>query len=100
MEFGILGPLEVRGGNGPVSLGGHKPSAVLAVLLLNANESVSKEDLAIALWGEDAPTRAIKTVEVHVYRLRKALGDEVVVETTSAGYCLRVRSGELDVKRF
>ena len=48
---------------------------LLAVLLLNANESVSAERLALALWGEDAPASAVKTVQVHVSRLRKALGD-------------------------
>ena len=75
MEFLILGPIEVRDGSGAVALGGIKPRAVLAVLLLNANEPVSAERLALALWGEDAPGGAVKTVQVHVSRLRKALGD-------------------------
>ena len=56
MEFRILGPLEVHGDNGAVAAGGTKPRAVLAVLLLHANEPVSAERLALALWGEDAPT--------------------------------------------
>ena len=58
-----------------VALGGTKPRALLAVLLLHANEPVSAERLAVALWGEDAPAGAVKTVQVHVSRLRKALGD-------------------------
>lgn len=74
MKFGILGPLEVSNEGGAVALGGVKPRAVLAVLLLHANEPVSPERLALALWGEDAPTGAVKTVQVHVSRLRKALG--------------------------
>ena len=48
---------------------------MLAVLLLHANEPVSAERLALALWGEDAPAGAVKTVQVYVSRLRKALGD-------------------------
>ena len=36
---------------------------------------MSAERLALALWGEDAPAGAVKTVQVHVSRLRKALGD-------------------------
>jgi WD40 repeat protein/DNA-binding SARP family transcriptional activator/energy-coupling factor transporter ATP-binding protein EcfA2 len=100
MEFRILGPLEVQGERGPVALGGTKPRAVLAVLLLHRNEPVSAEQMAIALWGEDAPESAVKTVQVHVSRLRKALGDGDVVATTPGGYCLRVRPGELDVERF
>ena len=55
MEFSILGPLEVRADGRAVALGGVKPRAVLAVLVLHANEPVSAERLALALWGEDAP---------------------------------------------
>ena len=100
MEFRILGPLEVRHQRGPVPLGGTKPRAVLAVLLLHANAPVSAERLAQALWGDDAPARAVKTVQVHVSRLRKALGDESAIDTSAAGYRLRVEPGELDAERF
>ncbi|MDX6677185.1 MAG: hypothetical protein QOE31_1237 [Solirubrobacteraceae bacterium] len=100
MEFLILGPIDVRNASGAVALGGIKPKAVLAVLLLHANEPVSAERLALALWGEDAPGGAVKTVQVHVSRLRKALGDPDVVSTTPAGYRLRVLPGELDAARF
>ena len=62
--------------------------------------AVSAERLAVALWGEDAPAGAMKTVQVHVSRLRKALGDPEVLVTTPAGYRLRVRPGELDAERF
>ena len=75
MEFRILGPLEVRGERGAVALGAIKPRAVLAVLLLHPNEPVSAERLALALWGEEAPADATRTVQVYVSRLRKALGD-------------------------
>ena len=61
---------------------------------------MSAERLALALWGEDAPAGAVKTVQVHVSRLRKALGDPEAVATTPAGYRLRVRPGELDAERF
>jgi DNA-binding SARP family transcriptional activator len=100
MEFRILGPLEVRGESGPVAVAGVKPRAVLAMLLLHANEPVSAERLASALWGEEVPAGAVKTVQVHVSRLRKALADPDAVVTTPAGYRLRVRPGELDAERF
>ena len=100
MEFLILGPLEVRDERGVIALAGQKPRAVLAVLLLNANEPVSAERLATALWGEEAPAGSSKTVQVYVSRLRKALGDPEIIGTTPAGYCLRVAPGELDVARF
>ena len=100
MEFKILGPFEVSNEHGAVALGGVKPRAVLAVLLLNANEPVSAERLAQALWGDDVPAGAVKAVQVHVSRLRKALGNGDVVETTRAGYRLHVRPGELDAELF
>jgi DNA-binding SARP family transcriptional activator len=100
MQFLTLGPLEVRDQHGPVPLGGLKPRAMVAALLLNANRPVSAERLAVALWGDDAPARAVKTVQVHVSRLRKTLRDQDTIETSAAGYCLRVRPGELDAERF
>ena len=100
LEFGILGPLEVRADGRPVALGGARPRAVFAVLALHANQPVSAERLAVALWGEDAPPSAVKTVQVYVARLRKALDDPDVLVTTPAGYRLRVLPGELDAERF
>jgi predicted ATPase/DNA-binding SARP family transcriptional activator len=99
MEFNVLGPLEVRRDGSVVALGGGRPRALLAVLLLHANEPVSAERLAAAVWGEDAPPGAVKTVQVNVSRLRKALGDDAVL-TTAAGYRLRVGPGELDANHF
>ena len=100
MQFGILGPLEVRAGGRAVALGGAKPRALLAVLALRANQPVSAERLALALWGEDVPPSAVKTVQVYVARVRKALDDPDVLVTTPAGYRLRVQPGELDAERF
>ena len=100
MEFRILGPLEARADGQTLALGGAKPRAVLAVLALNAGRPVSAERLALALWGEQAPPEAVKTVQVHVSRLRKALGLSCVLETTPAGYRLAVDPGDVDVHRF
>jgi DNA-binding SARP family transcriptional activator/tetratricopeptide (TPR) repeat protein len=100
MRFRILGPLEVDAEGRTVALGGAKPRAVLAVLLLHANEPVSAERIALALWGEDAPAGAVKTVQVHVSRLRKALADADVLTTEGTAYRLRVRPGELDAHTF
>jgi len=100
MQFAILGPLEVRRDGQVVALGGSKPRAVLACLLLHANEPVSAERLVAALWGDDASQASVRTVHVHVSRLRKALGDHSVVESSPAGYRLCVRPGELDADRF
>jgi WD40 repeat protein/DNA-binding winged helix-turn-helix (wHTH) protein len=100
MEYRILGPFEVRNDRGVVTLGGAKPRSVLAVLLLHANQPVSADTLARSLWGDDAPAGSEKTVQVHVSRLRKALGNGEIVRTTPAGYELHVDPGELDAQRF
>ncbi|MCA1699819.1 MAG: AfsR/SARP family transcriptional regulator [Actinobacteria bacterium] len=100
MDFRILGPLEVHDEFGPLPLGGAKPRAILALLLLHANEPVRAERLALALWGEDAPPSAVKRIQIHVSRLRKALGDSEILTSTPAGYRLRVLPDELDADRF
>ncbi len=83
-----------------MALGGVKARAVLAMLLLHPNEPVHAERLTLALWGDDVPASAVKTVQVYVSRLRKALGDADVLATTSAGYRLSVGPDELDADRF
>ncbi len=101
MELRVLGPLEVRAGDGaPVDLAGPKLRALLVALLLEAGRPVSADRLAAALWGEDAPARAVKNLQVHVSRLRRALRDPSVLVTTPGGYHLHLRPGELDVERF
>jgi class 3 adenylate cyclase/DNA-binding SARP family transcriptional activator len=100
MDFRVLGPLEVRGERGVVHLGGLKPRAVLAVLLLHANEPVSSARLVEAVWGqEESPTRR-KSLQVCVSRLRKALGDPAILARKGATYEVRVAPGELDSERF
>ena len=100
MFFEILGPLQVHDEHGVVQVGGPKPRAVLAVLLLHANRPVSAEHIAMALWGPDAAAGATRTVQVHVSRLRKALAGACVIETTPAGYRISLEPEQLDAARF
>src|SRR3954471_14873880 len=88
MEVAILGPLEVTRAGRAVALRGPKQRALLAMLALHAGEPLSAERLAIALWGEEAPASAVKTVQVHVSRLRQALEAPPELTTTPAGYRL------------
>ncbi len=99
MEFRILGPLEVLSGGRALDIGGHKQSAVLALLLLEANRAVSRDGMVDALWEDDPPETARKALQVYISRLRKLLGRERV-ETRSPGYLLRVEPNELDLARF
>ena len=73
MEFRILGPLEVLDDGRPLALGRLKERIVLAVLLLHANEFVSRERLIDELWGASPPATARKAVNVYISKLRKTL---------------------------
>jgi DNA-binding SARP family transcriptional activator len=99
MEFRILGPLEVWDEGGEVSLGGRKPRALLALLLLHANEVVAADRLIDELWSEDSPGRAAAALRVNVSRLRKALAQDVLT-TRAPGYLVRIESDQLDLHRF
>lgn len=99
IEFRILGPLEAEGEGRLVPLGGSKQRAVLAILLLARGEAVSVDRLVDELWGEQPPDTATKTVQVYVSRLRKELGQDVVI-TRGGGYVLDIEPGQLDAERF
>jgi len=99
LEFGILGPLEVRRGGEPVELGAAKQRAVLARLLLQPGEPVSIDRLIEDLWGDEAPRTAAHTIQVYVSALRKALGGEAI-RRVAGGYLLDVAEDGLDAARF
>src|SRR3954471_15678739 len=99
MEFRILGPLEVEEDGRLLKLGGAQPRALLALLLLHANEVVPRDRLIDELWDGQAPETASTAIQVHVSQLRKVLGRETIV-TQAPGYMGRTRDGELDLSRF
>jgi predicted ATPase/DNA-binding SARP family transcriptional activator len=98
MEFRILGPLEAREDGVALALGGAKQRALLAVLLLHANEVVSTEELIAALW-ETPPARPAKAVQVYASRLRRALGGSTPTSRTP-GYVVEVEPDRFDLERF
>jgi len=99
-EFRILGPLEVLAADGePLMVGGLKQRAVLALLLLRANQVVSTEFLIDALWGEHPPRTATTSLQNSISALRKLLGPDVRV-TRAPGYRLAVEAESVDLGRF
>jgi DNA-binding SARP family transcriptional activator len=103
MEFRILGPVEVWDGAQRLDLGGPKPHALLAVLVVNANRVVSTDQLVDELWGEAPPPTARNLIQGYVSRLRQALhrsrdgnAPTPVLATRPSGYLLHVEPGELD----
>ena len=82
-----------------IALGGAQQRALLAVLLIHRGEVLSTDRLIDELWGERAPSSAIKIVQGYISQLRKALGDDVIL-TRGHGYLLAVQSEQVDVGRF
>jgi class 3 adenylate cyclase/DNA-binding SARP family transcriptional activator len=107
VDFRILGPLEVLDQTGrSLPLGGAKQRALLAILLINANEVVSADRLIDDIWGNDPPTTASNALQVYMSQLRKVLavdGPPAVtgmIVTRAPGYVLEVAMGDLDLSRF
>jgi len=100
MEFRILGPLEVvADGGGLVTLAAAKQRALLAILILSANEPVSSDRLIEELWSGRPPASAKKVLQTYVSKLRRALGSGALV-TQPPGYALRIAPEALDHHRF
>ena len=99
MHFAVLGPLEVVENGRAVPLGGRKQRAVLAMLLLQVDQPMSKETLIEGIWGEQPPASASETLDTYVYRLRRLLGADRL-ERRPGGYLLHLEAGELDLSTF
>ena len=71
MEFRLLGPVEALRDGSVVPIGGAKPRALLALLLLRANEVVPRDELVEALWPERPPGASAHSLDVQVSRLER-----------------------------
>ncbi|MGP4044716.1 AfsR/SARP family transcriptional regulator [Streptomyces sp. 2A115] len=94
LEYRLLGPVEVWSDGRRLALGGPKPRALLAALLLWPGRVVSADTLIDAVWGEGPPDTARALIQTYVSGLRRALpvGVDGVdpIETRPPGYLLRV----------
>ncbi|MFC7102823.1 BTAD domain-containing putative transcriptional regulator [Nonomuraea rubra] len=100
MQFGVLGPLAVwRAGGDPVTVGGPRPRALLAMLLLDAGRLVSVERLIDGQYGDRPPSGAANAVQAQVSRLRRQLPAELI-EFHGTGYRLAVDRDHVDAHRF
>jgi basic membrane lipoprotein Med (substrate-binding protein (PBP1-ABC) superfamily)/DNA-binding SARP family transcriptional activator len=103
VDYAILGPLEVVADGRPLELGPPKQRAVLAVLLLHANQLVTTERLVEHVWEDAPPRTASHSVQVYVSDLRRRFGDAGapdVISTRGPGYVLHADEETLDAHRF
>src|SRR3954451_13340956 len=102
MEFRVLSTVEVTGADGPREVRGRKELCVLAYLLVHAGRAVAADEIVTAVWGEDAPPSAGKSLQVRISHLRHDLdgeGEPVVVRD-GPGYRLVVAPEDVDAHRF
>ncbi|HUO74081.1 MAG TPA: AfsR/SARP family transcriptional regulator, partial [Solirubrobacteraceae bacterium] len=100
MEFKLLGPVEVRNRGSVMPMGGAKQRALLALLLLHANETVSRDRLIDELWGEVWTPSAGHRLETHISRLRKTLELNGKLVSDRGGYVLEVDPMLIDTHLF
>ncbi len=99
VDLGVLGPFEVRLDGEPRDVGGPRLRTLLAVLAAEAGRVVSVPALGRALWGEQAPAHADRTVRTYLSRLRGTVAAEVIL-TRPPGYVLHLAPQALDAARF
>lgn len=99
LRVGILGPLRVEAAGEPLEVSAPKQRALLAILALHRGHSVGAEQLIDALWGDDPPRSATKTLQTYISGLRRLLPDETL-RTVGRGYELELAPEDFDADVF
>jgi DNA-binding SARP family transcriptional activator len=105
VEFGVLGPLEVRCGSDVVPIRRGLPRTILVMLVLRRGHTVTSDFLVDVLWGDELPRNPANALQIQVSYLRKTLGGadpsgSAVLETRAGGYALVVEPEQIDAHRF
>jgi SARP family transcriptional regulator, regulator of embCAB operon len=112
MEIRILGPLSVScGGDANAVPTAPKPRSVLALLLLQANQTVPVSDLIQELWGSEPPSSALTTLQTYILQLRKRFAAALkippatvaatILVTVPGGYQFRTTpSDDFDIPHY
>ena len=106
MEFRVLGPLEVGATGGTVHLVGPKQRSLLALLLINAGEVLTVDQIIEALWHDECPQVRRKAVQFHIWKLRHAFelatgaAGTSVIHRKGPGYVIDISEHDLDSVQF
>jgi DNA-binding SARP family transcriptional activator len=96
----LLGPVQVVRAGREVRLGGPRPRAVLALLVLAAGRVVPADRLVEEVWRGSPPPGAAKTLRSYVSRLRAQLDPDATLAARGGGYVLGLDPGLVDAVRF
>ena len=99
MRIGLLGPFVLEIGGVGIDGLPKKERALLQALALAAGRPVPLHELADALWEGNPPDSARKGLQVLASRLRKRVGEDLLV-TGDDAYGLAVDPEAVDVTRF
>ena len=105
MEFGILGPLEVRSASGEVPIRRGLPRTILIALTLRRGHTVTSDFLIDLLWADVPPRNPPNAVQIQVSYLRKTLGGaepngSTLLATRPGGYALVAEPEQIDALQF
>ncbi|GII95613.1 AfsR/SARP family transcriptional regulator [Sinosporangium siamense] len=107
LRFAVLGPVQAWRDGRELDLGTPLQRSILAMLLLKEGRAVSPSEMIDAVWGEDAPPRALGALRTYVSRLRAVLEPDrsprsrpELLTSVGRGYALRVGDDSLDLTRF
>lgn len=95
----MLGPLRILDGEAEVTPTRRRERQLLCALALHAGRAVDATLLADAIWEGAPPPGERKAIQTHVFRVRRQLGDGVVV-TERGGYTLGAEPARVDAVRF
>jgi DNA-binding SARP family transcriptional activator/tetratricopeptide (TPR) repeat protein len=93
VRVGLLGPIEV---DCEGSLGGPKPTTLLALLASHAGSVVTTDQIVDVLWWDRPPANVRATIHTHVSALRRVLGPEAVIRKAD-GYLLSTERVSVDL---
>jgi DNA-binding SARP family transcriptional activator len=97
----LLGPVEVRAGDGWISPGTPQARLLLALMAVRVGGVVPVSELVDAMWDQAPPRSARASVQVLVTRLRQLLAPAGgVIERSGDGYRLELEPDLMDLRRF
>jgi predicted ATPase/DNA-binding SARP family transcriptional activator len=99
-EVRLLGPVQLVREGCEVGLGGPRPRAVLALLVLEAGRVVSAGRLVEEVWRGRPPAGAAKTLRSYVSRLRGLLDPDATLSARGGGYVLGLDPDLVDAVQF
>jgi predicted ATPase/DNA-binding SARP family transcriptional activator len=102
VEYGILGPFELRHAGEPVRVSAGRQRELFALLVAEAGRAVSTSRLVDALWGDDPPANPDNALQQRIHHARRLLAaaGEGMLVTVPGGYRLDVPAEAVDAHRF